>query len=112
MKELVSVIVPVYKAAAYIEDTIAMVERQTWKQWELLLIEDCSPDDSAALIRRTLTPKDGRPAAEGGCPAGRDGVEGTVERRPDPKKDVVQGILSVEEFTAAGGQRVRLVCKE
>ena len=32
MKELVSVIVPVYKAAAYIEDTIAMVERQTWKQ--------------------------------------------------------------------------------
>ncbi len=112
MKELVSVIVPVYKAAAYIEDTIAMVEQQTWKQWELLLIEDCSPDDSAALIRRTLTPKDGRPAAEGSCLAGSGRGEGTVERRPDPKKDAIQGILSVEEFTAAGGQRVRLVCKE
>ena len=31
MKELVSIIVPVYNAAAYIKDTIAMVQRQTFQ---------------------------------------------------------------------------------
>ena len=41
MKELVSIIVPVYRAAAYIAETIAMVEAQTWQDWELILVDDC-----------------------------------------------------------------------
>ena len=40
MKELVSIIVPVYRAEAYLAETIAMIQAQTWQEWELLLIDD------------------------------------------------------------------------
>ena len=36
---LVSIIVPVYRAAAYIADTIGMVFSQTYGRWELLLVD-------------------------------------------------------------------------
>ena len=51
MEEMVSIIVPVYRAGAYIAETIEMVEKQTYRTWELLLIDDCSPDNSAGIIR-------------------------------------------------------------
>ncbi len=46
----VSIIVPVYNAEAYIRETIDCVLAQTWKDWELLLVEDCSRDKSRAVI--------------------------------------------------------------
>lgn len=64
---LVSIIVPVYRAAAYIADTIGMVFSQTYGRWELLLVDDCSGDGSVEAIekhcrhtritRRRLPPK-------------------------------------------------------
>lgn len=54
MKELVSIIVPVYRASHYIAETIEMVEKQTYQNWELLLIDDCSPDNSAEIIRNII----------------------------------------------------------
>lgn len=54
MKEMVSIIVPVYRAAPYIAETIEMVMRQTYQDWELLLVDDCSPDNSAEIIRNTM----------------------------------------------------------
>lgn len=48
---LISVIVPVYNAGKYIEETIHMVEKQTYKEWELILIDDCSTDNSRKLIK-------------------------------------------------------------
>jgi teichuronic acid biosynthesis glycosyltransferase TuaG len=54
MEELVSIIVPVYNAASYIENTIEMVRRQTHSEWELILVDDASTDESAAVIRRML----------------------------------------------------------
>ena len=59
MNGRVSVIVPVYRAAPYIAETVAMVRRQTYTDWELFLIEDCSPDDSADIIRTLLPPASG-----------------------------------------------------
>lgn len=50
MEKLVSVIVPVYNAGAYIEETIQMVCAQTYGRWELLLVDDCSQDDSREKI--------------------------------------------------------------
>lgn len=47
---LISIIVPVYNASAYIRDTIRMVTEQTYRNWELILVEDCSKDDSRRVL--------------------------------------------------------------
>lgn len=54
MEEMVSIIVPVYLAAPYIAETIEMVEKQTYKNWELILIDDCSPDNSVEIIQKIM----------------------------------------------------------
>ncbi|RKM59675.1 glycosyltransferase family 2 protein [Butyrivibrio sp. XB500-5] len=51
---MVSIVVPVYNAAKYIEDTIAMVCNQTYKDWELILVDDASRDGSADLIEEYI----------------------------------------------------------
>ncbi|MBE5883546.1 MAG: glycosyltransferase family 2 protein [Lachnospiraceae bacterium] len=48
--KLVSIIVPVYNVEKYIVETMDCVRRQTHTDWELLLVEDGSPDASAAVI--------------------------------------------------------------
>ena len=53
-EEMVSIIVPVYKAAPYIAETIEMVRRQTYQNWELILVDDHSPDDSAKIIQNMI----------------------------------------------------------
>ena len=49
--EKISVIVPVYKAENFIERTIRSVISQTYTYWELILVIDGSPDDSAVICR-------------------------------------------------------------
>ncbi len=51
---MVSIIVPVYNAVNYIEKTIDMVSGQTYKDWELILVDDASSDGSAALINEII----------------------------------------------------------
>jgi len=51
----VSIIVPVYNASAYIEQTIKMVFEQTYDDFELILIDDNSTDDSLYVINKTIT---------------------------------------------------------
>lgn len=55
MGELVSIVVPVYNAGKYIEKTIQMVQEQTFQDWELILVDDCSADDSVDRIRPFLS---------------------------------------------------------
>ncbi len=52
MKDLVSVITPVYKCEKFIELTIKSVQSQTYENWEMLLVDDCTPDNSAEIIQR------------------------------------------------------------
>jgi len=49
---LVSIITPAYKAAAYIDETINSVLSQTYPHWELLIADDCSPDDTRKIVAR------------------------------------------------------------
>ena len=51
---MVSIVVPVYNAANYIENTIEMVCRQTYKDWELILVDDESRDESAQIIENYI----------------------------------------------------------
>lgn len=47
---LISIVVPVYQVERFIQETIESVQKQTYENWELLLVDDCSKDKSCALI--------------------------------------------------------------
>ena len=57
--ELVSVIVPVYNVEGYLERCINSLTNQTYKNIEILLVEDGSKDSSLALCH-SLAQKDRR----------------------------------------------------
>ncbi|EPL1602607.1 glycosyltransferase family 2 protein [Acinetobacter baumannii] len=48
---LVSIITPSYNSAKYIGKTIDSVISQTYKNWELIIIDDCSIDSSVDIIK-------------------------------------------------------------
>lgn len=49
---LVSVIVPAYNAAENISHTIRSVQAQTHQNWEMLITDDGSEDETAAIVER------------------------------------------------------------
>lgn len=50
--KLVSIIIPVYNAASYLEETINSIQEQTYSNWEAIFIDDCSSDNSYNLIKK------------------------------------------------------------
>lgn len=59
VEDLVSVVIPVYNAEKFLADTLETVLNQTYSNWELLLIDDCSKDNSVEIIRQYAS-KDAR----------------------------------------------------
>lgn len=51
---LVSIIMPSYNSEKYVLDSINSVKNQTYQNWELLIIDDCSKDNSVAIIREAM----------------------------------------------------------
>ncbi len=51
MNDLVSVIMPSYNTAEYISDSIKSVLAQTYQNWELIIVDDCSTDNSVKVIK-------------------------------------------------------------
>ncbi|HPF83121.1 MAG TPA: glycosyltransferase family 2 protein [Bacilli bacterium] len=49
---LISIVVPVYNAGKFIEKTIESVKNQTINNYELILVDDCSKDNSANVIEK------------------------------------------------------------
>lgn len=54
MKALVSIITPMYNSEAFISETIKSFINQTYKNWELLLIDDDSSDNTIQTIKPFL----------------------------------------------------------
>ncbi|MEL6261486.1 MAG: glycosyltransferase [Cyanobacteria bacterium J06626_6] len=49
---LVSVVIPVYNAAAYLPETIQSVLNQSYVNWELLVVDDGSTDATPAIVQK------------------------------------------------------------
>lgn len=49
MKELISVVVPIYKVEKYLERCIRSIVSQTYVQLEIILVDDGSPDNCPAI---------------------------------------------------------------
>lgn len=58
-KKMVSVIIPLYNSEKYIETTIESVINQTYKNWELLIIDDNSKDNGVVIVKEYIK-KDSR----------------------------------------------------
>lgn len=56
---LITVIVPVYKVEAYLEECLDSVLRQTWKNLDVILVDDGSPDACGAICE-SYAEKDSR----------------------------------------------------
>ena len=56
---VVSVVIPVYNAEKYIEETINSVLQQTFKDFEIIAVDDCSTDNSLQILN-ALAEKDAR----------------------------------------------------
>ena len=59
MKPFFSIVMPAYKAEKYIADTLASIGKQTFSDWECIVVEDGSPDRTKEIVREAAT-KDSR----------------------------------------------------
>ena len=76
---IVSVVMPCYNASAYLREAIESVQSQTYQDWELLIIDDGSTDDSKQ-IAQAYSVEDKRiklieQPNSGACRARNNGIE-------------------------------------
>lgn len=56
MKEdLVSIIMPTYNCGRFISETVDTVLAQTYTNWELVIVDDCSKDDTKEVLEKFLS---------------------------------------------------------
>lgn len=56
-ENLVSIIVPLYNKEEYIEETIKNIKEQSYSNWELIIIDDCSKDNSYSIAKKYTSEK-------------------------------------------------------
>ena len=59
MNDLVSIIMPSYNCGQYVEETIRSVQAQTYLNWEIIFMDDCSKDNTISIVN-AIREKDNR----------------------------------------------------
>ncbi len=55
MNSLVSIITPSYNSSRFINECIESVIAQTYGEWEMIIVDDCSTDESVELISEIIS---------------------------------------------------------
>lgn len=50
----VSIVIPCYNAAPYIETTISSIQQQTLSEWEIIIVDDGSTDNCVEIIQKLI----------------------------------------------------------
>jgi glycosyltransferase involved in cell wall biosynthesis len=59
INSLVSIITPLYNSEKFIEETIQSVLNQTYSNWEMIIVNDCSTDNGVDILKK-YSEKDNR----------------------------------------------------
>lgn len=60
-KTMISIITPMWKGAELVADTIKSVLKQDFNDWEMIIVDDCSPDNGAGVaVVKSYADKDDR----------------------------------------------------
>lgn len=57
MNSLVSVIMPSWNCGRFIEESIHSVQSQTYQNWEIIIIDDCSADNTEEIVKSIGDPR-------------------------------------------------------
>lgn len=52
--EKVTIVMPNWNSSKYIKNTIQSVQKQTYSNWELIIVDDCSTDNSTNIISEMM----------------------------------------------------------
>lgn len=52
--DLISIVVPIYNAEKYLAETILSIQEQTYTNWELILVDDCSTDGTTEIVNKYI----------------------------------------------------------
>ena len=57
---MVSIILPYYNAEEYVDETISSILAQTYKDWGLLIVDDCSTSPNTEKVLANIKSLDSR----------------------------------------------------
>lgn len=118
---LISIIMPAYNASAYIAEAIQSVLDQTWTNWELIIVDDGSTDNTLQIAQQ-FAAKDKRIQVyhqlnQGGCVARNEALKHIAgdyvqyldaDDKLDAKKIANQLEMDIDEDTLLYGTCLRL----
>lgn len=55
--DLISIIMPAYNSSQYIRNSINSIQKQTYSNWELIIVDDCSIDNTVEIIKALKEPR-------------------------------------------------------